>query len=306
MRVSDEALQQLETEGYVIVPGFLNADELAAARAGLWRVFPHPDDYHAEPSKHVSFSSSQFAGLRNFPFASYDINRLAHHPDLVDAAERYLGSTDLALYKIELWAKYSGAIDYDQKHHRDFGNHSIVVPKTDASDRQVTTFMLLSDVDIDDGPTAVVPLRYSRDLSLIPEDRDSKFGMAASNDAPLRDVEVPVVGPAGTLFMYRTDIYHRATAMRGEKRSRFVLLADYMVRGPSWAGRIHWADRALSPQWNEVMERATVRERDLFGFPKPADPYWDAQTLRDVGLRYPNMDMTPYAAAVPPGATPIA
>ncbi len=297
MRVSDEALQQLDSEGFAIVPGFLNADEIAAAQAGLWKVYPRPEDYHADPSKYASFGASQFAGLRNFPVGSYDINRLAHHPDMVDAAERFLGTADLALYKIELWAKYSGAIDYDQKHHRDFGNHSLVVPKADASDRQVTTFTLLSDVTVDDGPTAVVPLKYTQTLSLVPEDRDPKFGMAPRDDAAMRDVEVPVVGRAGTLFMYRTDIYHRATAIKGDKRSRFVLLADYMARGPAWTGRIHWADRALSPYWSEVMENATVRERDLFGFPRPGDPYWDAQTIRDVGRRYPNMDMTPYAEA---------
>ena len=47
----------------------------------------------------------------------------------------------------------------------------------------------------------------------------------------------------------------------------------------------------------EVMARATVRERNLFGFPKPGDPYWNEQTLADVGARYPAMDMTPYREA---------
>ena len=108
MQVSDDALQELETRGFVIVPGFLGPDEVAAAQVGLWNVFPHPDDYHAEPEKHRSFSSSQFAGLRNFPGASWDVNRLAYHPDLVDAAERFLGTTDLELYKVKVWAKYSG------------------------------------------------------------------------------------------------------------------------------------------------------------------------------------------------------
>jgi hypothetical protein len=37
-----------------------------------------------------------------------------------------------------------------------------------------------------------------------------------------------------------------------------------------------------------------VRERDLFGFPRPGDGYWNEQTLADVAARYPGMDMTPY------------
>ena len=35
---------------------------------------------------------SQFAGVEEFPYRSWDLNRLAFHPDLVDAAERYLGT----------------------------------------------------------------------------------------------------------------------------------------------------------------------------------------------------------------------
>ena len=69
------------------------------------------------------YSCSQFAGLRLFPTRGWAVNRLAFHPDLVDLAERYLDTDDLQLYECEIWAKYAGAIDYDQPQHRDFGNH---------------------------------------------------------------------------------------------------------------------------------------------------------------------------------------
>ena len=36
------------------------------------------------------------------------------------------------------------------------------------------------------------------------------------------------------------------------------------------------------------------RYEDVVGFPAPGDPYWNAQTIADVGTRYPNMDMAPY------------
>lgn len=41
-----------------------------------------------------------------------------------------------------------------------------------------------------------------------------------------------------------------------------------------------------------------MRERDLFGFPPPGHGYWNDQALHDVGLRYPEMDLTPYVDAV--------
>ena len=43
-----------------------------------------------------------------------------------------------------------------------------------------------------------------------------------------------------------------------------------------------------------MITHASVRERDLFGFPPPGHEYWNDQTLRDVGLRYPEHRHEPY------------
>ena len=46
-----------------------------------------------------------------------------------------------------------------------------------------------------------------------------------------------------------------------------------------------------SPQrWAKLIPQCTTRERDLFGFPRPGDPYWNEQTIADVALRYPGLD----------------
>ena len=96
------------------------------------------------------------------PWKSWDLNRLAFHPDLVDLAERFLGSADLHLYNTELWAKYAGAVDYVQVHHRDFVNHSLAVSDRGDPGRQMESFVLLSDVDEQDGPTKLVHSRLAR------------------------------------------------------------------------------------------------------------------------------------------------
>jgi hypothetical protein len=296
MRVGDDHLDEIRSQGYTLVADFLDDEELTAAQHCLWHEFPRPDEYFADPTAHARYSRSQFAGLRLFPTSSWALNRLAFHPDLVDLAERYLGSDDLELYKCEIWAKYAGAIDYDQPHHRDFGNHSLVVPRTDGVGAQLTSFILLSDVTELDGPTAVVPLGHTTHVPMVADDAEPGWPFSVRRGT-FADVEVPVTGPAGSLFVYRTDVFHRGTDFGAPGRSRFALLADFQVRGPAWAGKMCWPNHAQHPGFVEVIERASVRERDLFGFPRPGDAYWNEQTLRDVQLRYPQLDLTPYASA---------
>jgi Phytanoyl-CoA dioxygenase (PhyH) len=288
MRVPDSALDEIRDRGFTILEGFLTPDELAAAQRALWLHFPTPEAYFAEPAAHGKYTTSQFAGVEEFPYRSWDLNRLAFHPDLVDAAERFLATTDLHLYKVELWAKYAGAVNYEQPLHRDYGSHSLVVPRADHTYQQLTTFTYLSDVDADDGPTRIVPLDAGKDVPYTP--LYLEFGALA-------DAEVAATAPAGSLLAYRTDILHRGSDFVGPGRARFSILADYQRRGMTWAGKMAWPKQA--PQrWAKLIPECTVRERDLFGFPRPGDPYWNDQTLRDVADRYPGIDMAPYRDAV--------
>jgi hypothetical protein len=284
VRVPDAAVDELRDQGYTLVEGFLAPDELKAAQEALWLHFPRPEEYFADPGRFAHYGASQFAGVEEFPYRSWDLNRLAFHPDLVDAAERFLDTTELHLYKVELWAKYAGAVNYDQPLHRDYGSHSLVVPRLDGRYRQMTTFIFLSDITDEDGPTRIVPYNKGRDVPFTP--LYIEFGALA-------DVEVSATGPAGSVLIYRTDILHRGSDFSGSERSRFALLADYQMRGTRWGGKMAWPKQ--SPQrWAKLLPQCTVRERDLFGFPRPGDAYWNMQTLADVAARYPGMDMTPY------------
>ena len=142
----------------------------------------------------------------NSPYKSWDLNHLAFHPDLVDAVERYLGTADLHLYKVELWAKYGGAADYDQPLHRDYGSHSLVVPRVDGRYQQLTTFIFLSDVTVDDGPTRIVPLESGRSVPFTP--LYIPFGELAEHEVASRGIggkpaRVPDGRPAPRLEHHR-------------------------------------------------------------------------------------------------------
>ncbi len=285
MRVPEGNLAQVWDRGFTIVENFLDHETLAAAQQALWEIYPRPEDYFRAPEEHPELSRGQFAGLRLFPYVSWALNRLPVHPDLVNSAQRMLGTQDLEIYKIELWAKYSGAINYDQPHHRDFGNHSLVVPRADRQHTQMTTFILLSDVTAEDAPTKLVPLEFTRELPL--SKRLTSFGR-------LFDHEVAATASAGSLLIYKTDVFHRGSDFTGVNRSRFMMLVDFQQRGWRWQGKMSWPDRADMPGMSEAIVRMTPRERDLFGWPPPGSEYWNEQTLADVAARYPAMDMTPY------------
>ena len=114
----------------------------------------------------------------------------------------------------------------------------------------------------------------------------------------LTTTPVAVTGPAGSILIYKTDIFHRGSNFKAPGRSRFVMPVDFKARGWRWQGKMAWPDHANNPGWKEAMTWMTPRQRDLFGFPPPGDPYWNAQTLSDVQMRYPDMDMSPYAKGV--------
>jgi hypothetical protein len=283
----------LRDQGFMVFEGFLDGDELAAAQQDLWLHYPRPEEYFADPAAHAWLATDQWAGEVSAPWRSWNLNRLAFHPDLLDLAERFLDSADLRLYEAELWAKYAGAVDYGQRHHRDFVNHSLVVPKRSQPATQMLSWILLSDVGEEDGPTKIVPLSVGESVPYWPIagphdiTNDPPAGMFAAE-------EVSMTGSAGTLFAFRTDVLHRGSQMIGEHSTRFALLADYDVWGPRWTGRVAWAARATQEAWFEIVERASPRERSVFGFPSPGDPYWDEQTLSDTQVRYPGADLTPY------------
>jgi hypothetical protein len=297
MRVPDRCVSSLRERGYLVFEGFLGSEELKMAQEALWLHYPRPEEYFSDPTAHASLTTSQFAGIIAGPWQSWDLNRLTVHRDLLDLAERFLGSDDLRLYEAELWAKYAGAVDYDQRHHRDFGNHTLVVPKRSERPTQMTSLILLSDVTEEDGPTKVVPLPLGKGVAYWPSslvDGGTDLAQTYLPAGTFAEEEVSVTGPAGTLFSYRPDVLHRGSRMTGERATRFTLSAHYDVWGRRWTGRVAWPAHALGPDWCELIERATPRERSVLGFPAPGDPYWDEQTLADTQARYPRADMTPY------------
>jgi len=287
MRIPDAKLAEIWDRGFTIVEGFLDKQTLAAAQDALWEVFPRPEAYFADPAAYQDLTKTQFSGIKLFPYAQWALSRLPVYPDLIDAAERFLQTKAIDIYKIELWAKYAGGVNYDQMHHRDYANHTIVVPRADGLMPQMTTFLLLSDVTELDGPTKLVPREKTAHIPL---------GVNRTEMGEYFDDEVAVTGPAGTLMIYKTDTFHRASDFKAPGRARFAMLTDLKARGAPWQGKLAWPNHATTQAWKDAMAKMTPRQRDLFGWPKAGSDYWNPQSLADAAVRYPQMDLSPYGA----------
>ena len=270
MRVSDATLAEVRERGFSLMEGFLS-DRRAGRRPKRRSGCTSPGPRSTSPTRaaFARYAASQFAGVEEFPYRSWDLNRLAVHPDLVDAG-RALPADDGAA------SLQGGALGQVRRRRQlrpaapsGLREPQPGVPRPETRYQQLTTFIYLSDVTEEDGPTRIVPYEDGKDVPYTP--LYLPFGSLA-------DAEVACTGPAGSLLLYRTDILHRGSDMTGAGRSRFSILADFQVRGTTWGGKMAWP-KPSPERWARFIPQCGVRERDLFGFPRPGDPYWSEETL---------------------------
>jgi hypothetical protein len=186
-------------DGVLTLPGYLSAADLAAALGELELMFPTADGFHdGTDPRHVRFRQDEFDGIDTFPFASTELSLLAVHPRVIQLAETLLQEQDLRLYSAEAWAKYTGATDYDQDLHRDYLNHTLLVPTTSLRYQQLEMFVFLSEVTEDLGPPHLVSQIYTGQLPANPNfyPRNGGAGpfVASGDYAHLYEKEHPAPG----------------------------------------------------------------------------------------------------------------
>jgi hypothetical protein len=204
-----------------------------------------------------------------------------------------LGTDQLRLYQGHATAKYSdgGDPEYEQLLHVDYGNHTLVVPRTDVGYRHLELFVYLSDVTPDTAATRMVSRRLTGDIPV------ERTYLSLDEYAPLYAAEVPASGPAGSVLAYRPDVYHRGTSLTAKLAARFLLHVAYKPVATDWLGSRAWPSAAEDLAWHRFVPTASVRQLTVLGFPEPGHPYWNEETLDGVAARYPRLDMTPWRQA---------
>jgi ectoine hydroxylase-related dioxygenase (phytanoyl-CoA dioxygenase family) len=280
---TDAHLDEWRTKGYVVVEGFLTSEEVERALEDLHTVVPTWEQYRDD---RASWPDTKPLTFLSFPYKAEAVNDLTVHPDLIDFAERALGTDDIVLGHSEVLAKYADEMDFDQGMHADYMNNSLAVPADDDVD-QLASITYYNDVTVDLGPTRVVSFEDSEPW------RDRPGWLRA--DAPeLFEREHSVVVPAGSIVVYTMKTYHRGSAFTATEGARFSHHIAYQRADMTWGGWRSYPQLGQTPSMQALMTRLDPRQRSVIGFPRVGHRYWTPWTIDAVQRRYPDMDMTPY------------
>ena len=308
-------IDHFERHGWVLIERLLSEEEIAAAQAGLFALYPTPEQFHAGEDSRVAafrdgadaranqgadprprFRPLQFAGLKEFPFPDQTLNLLALHPAIIAVAEDLLRTRDVRLYQAETFAKYTGVTQYDQPFHVDYTNHVMLPPRADGRYRQAQMFLYLSDVTKAHGATRIVSRTLTADVPLIALTFPGAK-MPPDVIAHWEENAVSAIGPRGSLLIYGADVVHRGTEMTTPGGGRFFFNLAYRPAGADWVGANPWPRKGFV-NFTPLVERASVRQLEALGFPPPGHDYWDETTLTGCGERYPELDLRPWREAL--------
>ncbi|MFM9828547.1 MAG: phytanoyl-CoA dioxygenase family protein [Sphingomonas sp.] len=298
-----EDLARWHHDGAVILEHFLSPDEIAPVRADCDALFAGRRAQEAPIDRKAgggigSFDTAQFLNQEQLPFAaSPAINLIGLHPRLIAFARAALGVTQVHLYQCDAWAKFTGEADYDQPFHCDFANHTLTVPGDDPADRTINFMIYVTDVTNDLGAIHYVPNPDA--APIIGRDRLPVPGGPDNMQQALKAQEKSGAAPAGSVFTYGIDVYHRGTNLTRPGGHRYTITASYKAAGNDMIGRAAWPLHFLRP-WTNLFANATPEQLACLGIPLPGDRFWTETTLARTQRRWPDWDMTAYVRAMAP------
>lgn len=310
-------------DGGVVLDRFFTADEIAPVRDDCDTLFlarrRNQDALVKTPQGAVGvFDPAQFKNMDHLPFAaSPAINLIGLNPRLIAFAKAALGVEDVRLYQCDAWAKFTGEADYDQPFHCDFKNHTLTAPGDAPADRTINFMIYVTDVSDDLGAIRYVPNPEASAIvgplrTILPEETDGAEGLARASisfdqthatgfahpkQLALKQIERSGAAPAGSIFAYGIDVYHRGANLTRPGGHRYTLTASFKAAGNDQIGWTSWPFHFLKP-WHRVMNNATPEQLACLGIPRPGDAFWTPTTLALTQQRWPDWDMSPYRAAV--------
>ncbi len=302
MRFTQTHIDAWQRDGGVLIEGFFTAEEVQAVHEDFVAVFGRcagADTARVEKRTDEvgRFNAAQFSSFAAIPLdCSPALNLIGVHPELIRLARAALGTERVHIYQCQAWAKFTGDADYDQPLHTDFVNHTLTVPAEDARDNSITIICYFTDVTETHGPMHYVTRTDSERL-VGPE---AQFRGEPELQEKLAPLEQSSAGPAGSIFPYSIDVYHRGTNLTEPGGYRFAVMACFKRADNDAIGYHAWPYHHTQP-WANVFNHATPDQLSCFGVHPPGHPFWTPVTLDRAAARYPGWDLTPYQEAMQRG-----
>lgn len=302
-RFTEAHVEAWRRDGGVLIQGFFTPDEVEAVAADFHHVFGREHGAEAPLDRKRAgelgrFNPAQFATFEAVPLdCSPALNLIGVHPALVGFARAALGCTDVHLYQCQVWAKFTGDADYDQPFHCDFVNHTLTVPAEDEHLNSVTVLCYFSDVTEAHGAAHYVARTDSAGVAGPEATLLLEPTAHTELQERLRPFDRSTAGPAGTVFPYAIDVFHRGTNMTAPLGHRFAVMACFKRADNAAIGYHAWPFHHTKP-WARIFDHATADQLACFGVPRPGDPFWTPVTLQRAQARYPGWDLTAYREAL--------
>jgi hypothetical protein len=217
-------VERLETDGIVLVPGHLGTRAIAAARSECDELFYRTPTW----AHHEEYSVGESVRMERRdvdPGAFPAITSALARPELEAVVHGVFGDSYIFSRTIYAILDIVGSKTRVQELHYDKMRH-------------LKSFVYLTDVGAANGPFHCVPgshllareaERENRRKRIVPSDDDARVvppEMAACS--------LPVLGEAGTLILFDSDILHRAGVVTEGKRLAIRSLSFGAYRNETW------------------------------------------------------------------------
>ncbi len=301
-RFTRQHIEAWRRDGGVVIERFFDADEVAAVRADFDRLFARASGGDAplvktKPGETRSLQRSAVHGVRRDSvrlLEGFESDRRASGVDRV----RPSGAADDARAPVPVPG-------VGEVHRRCRLRSAVPLRlRQPHADRAVGR----RPAELRDDPVLLQRRhRSARSRALCRAHRQRESGGARSDaaaqiricSAACESYERSSAAPAGSIFPYGIDVFHRGTNMTAPRGHRYAVMACFKDAANDTIGYHAWPFHHLKP-WHRIFDHATPEQLACFGVHPPGHPFWTPTTLARARARYPNWDMTPYAEKLRP------
>lgn len=217
-------IERLETDGVVLVPGYLEPEAIAGATCECRELFDRTPSW----AHHEDYSVGQSVRMerRNIDPAAFPVISSAFaRPELEAVMRTFFGEGYIFSRTVYAILNIVGSTTHVQQPHYDKMRH-------------LKSFVYLTDVGAANGPFHCIPGSHlltreaqgeNRRRHIVPTDEDARM-----LPPELADRGLPVLGEAGTLILFDSDILHYAGIVREGERLAIRSLSFGAYRSETW------------------------------------------------------------------------